>query len=206
MTNKELIIQNFNNFLKETLETNKLAIIIENNQAAGIPFESLILVDIYFDKAETDWESTDEYVYETLVFVFNIGDKSFELTTDYNNNWGGLYPLENYIIHYENRENHLIRNKKEELVDYGLHNFFNEYDFSKIAGGYNILFEFRKEHLQELSNTKLSAIKKAIPCVQSVEALTSEECVLYFEGGRLTVYIDEVETIIKNTDKDEKKQ
>jgi len=199
MTNKELIIQNFNNFIKETLVPNKLSIIIENNQAAGIPFESLKLVDIYFDEAETDWESRDEYVYETLVHVFNIGDTSFKLTTDFNNNWGGLYPLENYTIHYENKENHLVRNEKEEFVDYGLHNFFNNYDFSNIAGGYDILFNFRSEHLQELSSSKLSAIKKVIPNIQSVEAISTDTCVLHFEGNcRLTVYIDEVKALIKN--------
>jgi len=102
MTNKELIIQNFNNFIKETLVPNKLAVIIENNQAAGIPFEELKLVNIYISEEETDSVSPEEKFYNTIVLVFNIGENSFELTTDFYNGWGGLYPMENYTVQYEN--------------------------------------------------------------------------------------------------------
>jgi len=197
MTNKELIIQNFNNFIKETLVPNKLAVIIENNQAAGIPFEELKLVNIYISEEETDSVSPEEKFYNTIVLVFNIGENSFELTTDFYNGWGGLYPMENYTVEYENGENHLT-STDEEFVDYGLHNFINQYSFFDLIGSYNILAEFKNEYLKELS-LKLSNIKVAIPNVESVNAVSFNECVLRFKGGHpLTVSIHEVESIIQS--------
>lgn len=197
MTNKELIIQNFNNFIKETLVPNKLAVIIENNQAAGIPFEELKLVNIYISEEETDSVSPEEKFYNTIVLVFNIGENSFELTTDFYNGWGGLYPMENYTVQYENWENHLT-STDEEFVDYGLHNFINQYSFFDLIGSYNILAEFKNEYLKELS-LKLSNIKVAIPNVESVNAVSFNECVLRFKGGHpLTVSIHEVESIIQS--------
>jgi len=197
MTNKELIIQNFNNFIKETLVPNKLAVIIENNQAAGIPFEELKLVNIYISEEETDSVSPEEKFYNTIVLVFNIGENSFELTTDFYNGWGGLYPMENYTFQYENGENHLT-STDEEFVDYGLHNFINQYSFFDLIGSYNILAEFKNEYLKELS-LKLSNIKVAIPNVESVNVVSFNECVLRFKGGHpLTVSIHEVESIIQS--------
>ena len=135
--------------------------------------------------------------HNTIVLVFNIGENSFELTTDFYNGWGGLYPMENYTVQYENWENHLT-STDEEFVDYGLHNFINQYSFFDLIGSYNILAEFKNEYLKELS-LKLSNIKVAIPNVESVNAVSFNECVLRFKGGHpLTVSIHEVESIIQS--------
>lgn len=200
MKNKELIIQNFNNFIEETLVPKKLEIILEQEDIAGLSIETLKLVDIYASEAESESSLTsDVKEYSTLVHVFQIQNTSFELCTDIFFSWRGLYPLNNYKIMYENKctkfENQVYG--YDSFDDFGFHFIFNKYEYMDIIGGWSVFTGFQEDCLKELS-TNLADIKLAIPDISSVEATSFTECTLHFKGKfPFTVPIYEVQQNIE---------
>jgi len=201
MTNKELIIQNFNKFIEETLVPKKLEIILEHEDIAGLAIETLKLVDIYASEAESSSfsDKLDVKDYSTLVHVFKIQNTSFELSTDVNYTWQGLYPVDNYKIKYENKRTEFINQVYgyDTFDDFGFHFIFNKHNYMDIIGGRSVFIGFQEDYLKELS-TNLADIKLGIPDISSVKATSFTECTLQFKGKfPFTVPIYEVQQNIE---------
>lgn len=198
MQYKQTILSNINQFIQTHVIPNKLEIITTIDEATELDFDNLKLVDIYFDEATTHSRSTYQNTYTTLVHVFQIGEKTVELSIDENNSFEGIYPLDNYYIHFSRAEGTEIELSNGEFVDFGLHEYLNLHEYGEIIGGFDLIYNFKKESANNYV-TELDDIKKCIPNITHIEPFSIEKCILHFPN-EVSIHVDvyEVKKTIEN--------
>lgn len=198
MQYKQKILNNINHFIQEHVIPNKLEIITTIDKATEIDFDNLKLVDIYFDEASTHSRSTHQNTYTTLVHVFRIGQKTVELSIDENISFEGIYPLDNYNIHFSSAEGTEIDLSDGDFVDFGLHEYLNLYEYDEIIGELNLIYEFKSESANNYV-TELEDIKKCIPNITHIESVSIEKCILHFPNDTsICVDVCEIKKTIEN--------
>ncbi|PFJ38826.1 hypothetical protein [Bacillus thuringiensis] len=197
MQYKETILNNINHFIQEHVIPNKLEIIATIDMATELEFDNLKLVDIYFDEATTHIRSTYQNTYTTLVHVFQIGQKTVELSIDENISFEGIYPLDNYNIHFSQEDGTQIDLFDENFVDFGLHEYLNLYEYNEIIGELNLIYKFKSESANNYV-TELEDIKKCIPTITHIESFSIEKCILHFPNDvSMCVDVSEIKKTIE---------
>ena len=203
MSIKNELIQKVNEFISKYAYRSS-----HNGVGINTPYQSLQLIDVYFDSIKPENMDTEDYEYKALVHEFRVDDNKYVklVVLEEDAGYHGIFAVENVNIFFTLQhgtevidKNEISNNDEESYEDYQIAHVFNSYGYFREV--FDEVYDLMWRKLEDELKTEyidIDMAKRCYPGVVKVEAVSPYETKLIFStNATLTIANTELDKGLK---------